>query len=207
MARQEDVDEARADDGLVDDAGRVRHADDEIRALGPQALGLAGQGFDLGMEAQVAGLRLLRRARQRDADEADYAIAFAIPINTPGLKILCRDLYAEHADPERHPLTTRFDEVDAALIFEDVVVPWERVFVYKNPQLLAGIEDDRPSGHNDDRMALVLIALALALFLFGALQGDPDDLRNMGGAALFPGFVGIALLVRYYLAKKRDGRS
>ena len=77
--------------------------------------------------------------RPRDADEADYAIAFAIPMNTPGLKILCRDLYAEHADPERHPLTTRFDEVDAALIFEDVLVPWERVFVYKNPQLLAGI--------------------------------------------------------------------
>jgi len=77
--------------------------------------------------------------RPREPDEVDYAIAFAIPMNTPGLKILCRDLYAEHADPERHPLTTRFDEVDAALIFEDVVVPWERVFVYKNPQLLAGI--------------------------------------------------------------------
>jgi 4-hydroxyphenylacetate 3-monooxygenase oxygenase component len=77
--------------------------------------------------------------RPRDPDEADYAIAFAIPMNTRGLKILCRDLYAEHADPERHPLTTRFDEVDAALIFDDVVVPWERVFVYKNPQLLAGI--------------------------------------------------------------------
>ena len=77
--------------------------------------------------------------RPREPDEADYAIAFAIPMNTAGLKILCRDLYAEHADPERHPLTTRFDEVDAALIFEDVVVPWERVFVYKNPSLLAGI--------------------------------------------------------------------
>jgi aromatic ring hydroxylase len=77
--------------------------------------------------------------RPRDPDEADYAIAFAVPMNTRGLKIICRDLYAEHADPERHPLTTRFDEVDAALIFDDVVVPWERVFVYKNPQLLAGI--------------------------------------------------------------------
>ncbi len=77
--------------------------------------------------------------RPRDPDEADYAIAFAIPMNTRGLKIICRDLYAEHADPERHPLTTRFDEVDAALIFDDVLVPWERVFVYRNPQLLAGI--------------------------------------------------------------------
>ena len=73
------------------------------------------------------------------------------------------------------------------------------------PELLAGIEEVRPSGHNDDRMALVLLALALALFLFGAIQGDPDDLRNMGGAALFPGLVGLALLGRYYLARKRDG--
>jgi 4-hydroxyphenylacetate 3-monooxygenase len=40
---------------------------------------------------------------------------------------------------KRYPLTTRFDEVDAALIFDDVVVPWERVFVYKSPTLLAGI--------------------------------------------------------------------
>ena len=77
--------------------------------------------------------------RPRDPDEADYAIAFAIPMNTRGLKILCRDLYAEHADPERHPLTTRFDEVDAALIFDDVIVPWERIFVYKDPKLLSGI--------------------------------------------------------------------
>ena len=77
--------------------------------------------------------------RPREPDEADYATAFAIPLNTPGLKIICRDLYAEHADPERQPLTTRFDEVDAALIFDDVIVPWERVFVYKDPKLLSGI--------------------------------------------------------------------
>jgi 4-hydroxyphenylacetate 3-monooxygenase oxygenase component len=77
--------------------------------------------------------------RPREQDETDYAIAFAIPMNTKGLKIVCRDLYAENADPERHPLTTRFDEVDAALIFDDVVVPWERIFVYKDPRLLAGI--------------------------------------------------------------------
>ena len=60
-------------------------------------------------------------------------------MNTSGLKIVCRDLYAENADPERHPLTTRFDEVDAALIFDDVIVPWDRLFVYKNPELLSGI--------------------------------------------------------------------
>ncbi|HET9810306.1 MAG TPA: hypothetical protein VFP53_01255 [Sphingomicrobium sp.] len=74
------------------------------------------------------------------------------------------------------------------------------------PALLAGVEEQQPSGANDDRMALVLLALALALFLFGAIQGDAEDLRNMGGAALFPGLVGVALLIRYYLARKRGER-
>jgi len=76
------------------------------------------------------------------------------------------------------------------------------------PALLAGVElEQRPSGANDDRTAFVLIALGLALFLFALIQGDPDDLRNMGGAALFPTLVGLALLFRHYLAKKRDGQS
>jgi 4-hydroxyphenylacetate 3-monooxygenase/anthranilate 3-monooxygenase (FAD)/4-hydroxyphenylacetate 3-monooxygenase len=73
----------------------------------------------------------------RQADEPDYALAFAIPMNAPGLKILCRDLYAEHAPPDRLPLTARFDEIDAALLFDDVVVPWERIFVYRDPKLCA----------------------------------------------------------------------
>lgn len=76
--------------------------------------------------------------RPRDPDEEDYALAFAVPMNTPGLKILCRDLYAEHAERERAPLTSRFDEVDATLIFDDVLVPWERIFAYRCPDLVAG---------------------------------------------------------------------
>jgi len=76
--------------------------------------------------------------RPRDPDEEDYALAFAIPINTRGLKILCRDLYAQHAQRDRAPLTSRFDEVDATLIFDDVVVPWERIFAYRCPDLVAG---------------------------------------------------------------------
>src|SRR5439155_4424642 len=78
---------------------------------------------------------LVYSSRPRQADEADYSLVFALPMNAPGLSIICRDLYAEHADPERLPLTARFDEVDATLIFDDVLVPWERVFVYRNPDV------------------------------------------------------------------------
>lgn len=76
--------------------------------------------------------------RPREADEEDYALAFAVPMNAPGLHVICRDLYAEHADPERLPLTARFDEVEASLVFDDVLVPWERVFVYRDPFMASG---------------------------------------------------------------------
>lgn len=75
------------------------------------------------------------------------------------------------------------------------------------PALLAGVEEPKPSGSNDDRTAYVLLALSLALFLFGAIQGDADDLRNMGGASLFPGLVGLSLLIRYHLAVRRERRG
>jgi hypothetical protein len=71
------------------------------------------------------------------------------------------------------------------------------------PELLKGVEEPNSGTGNDDRTGLVLLALAAALFLFGLIQGDADDLRNMGGASLFPAFVGVALLVRYHWARRR----
>ncbi|MEZ5232772.1 MAG: 4-hydroxyphenylacetate 3-hydroxylase N-terminal domain-containing protein [Acidimicrobiales bacterium] len=59
-----------------------------------------------------------------------YALAFAIPLDTPGLKFLCRDSEsAPGADPFDKPLSSNFDEQDAFCIFDDVVVPWDRVFL------------------------------------------------------------------------------
>ena len=61
---------------------------------------------------------------------AAYAVAFAIPLDTPGLTFLCRDsASAPTADPFDKPLSSRFDEQDAFCIFDDVVVPWDRVFL------------------------------------------------------------------------------
>ena len=71
--------------------------------------------------------------------------------------------------------------------------------------LLAGIEE-QPAPNSDDRTGLVLVALAAAIFLFGVIQGDAEDIRNMAGIALFPFFVGAALLGRYVYGK-RTGRG
>src|SRR6185503_12951715 len=130
-------------DQYYDRTKRVSEQDDPdliLHVVGESKKGPVVRGLrTLATLAPISDEVLVYPNRPRDADEADYAIAFALPMNAPGLKIVCRDLYAEHADPDRHPLTTRFDEVDAALIFDDVVVPWERIFVYKDPKLLAGI--------------------------------------------------------------------
>ncbi|WP_165390250.1 4-hydroxyphenylacetate 3-hydroxylase family protein [Thalassococcus sp. S3] len=75
--------------------------------------------------------------RPRSPGEEDQALAFAIPMNASGLHILCRDLYGKGVSAKRKPLSTRFDEIDATLIFDDVLVPWERVFVYRNPALVS----------------------------------------------------------------------
>jgi aromatic ring hydroxylase len=63
-------------------------------------------------------------------EATEHAIAFAIPLDTPGLVFLCRDsAAAPGADPFDKPLSSRFDEQDAFCIFDDVLVPWERVFI------------------------------------------------------------------------------
>lgn len=59
-----------------------------------------------------------------------YAVSFAIPLNAKGLKILSRKSYEESAASiYDNPLSSRFDENDAVLFFDDVKVPWERVFI------------------------------------------------------------------------------
>ena len=67
------------------------------------------------------------------ADNADqYALSFSIPSNTPGLRYLCRESFDYGRSPFDHPLGARFEEMDAVAIFDNVLVPWERVFLLGN---------------------------------------------------------------------------
>jgi len=63
----------------------------------------------------------------------DYALSFSIPMSTPGLIFLCRDsTLTPQSNQFDRPLSTRFDEQDAFVIFEEVEVPRERIFVNCN---------------------------------------------------------------------------
>ena len=69
-----------------------------------------------------------------DAPER-HAFAFALPCNTPGMKFMCRESFDTGRSHFDHPLGSRFEEMDAIVIFDQVLVPWERVFLYGDVEL------------------------------------------------------------------------
>ncbi len=62
----------------------------------------------------------------------EYALSFCVPMDTPGLKFLCRDSCSTASNVFDRPLSSRFDEQDAFVIFDDVEVPRDRVFINAN---------------------------------------------------------------------------
>jgi 4-hydroxyphenylacetate 3-monooxygenase len=66
-----------------------------------------------------------------DAKEV-HALSFCIPMSTPGLKFLCRDSTSVNTNKFDNPLSSRFDEQDAFVIFDGVEVPRERIFINAN---------------------------------------------------------------------------
>jgi 4-hydroxyphenylacetate 3-monooxygenase len=61
----------------------------------------------------------------RDGNRA----TFIVPVNAPGVTILCRRIAARHANPFLAPLSSRFDELDGQLWLDEVLIPWDRVFL------------------------------------------------------------------------------
>jgi len=61
-----------------------------------------------------------------------HAVSFNIRMDTPGLKFLCRDNFARQGNKFDFPLSSRFDEQDAFVIFDNVEVPRDRVFIDAN---------------------------------------------------------------------------
>lgn len=65
------------------------------------------------------------------------SFAFAIPSNTKGLRFICRDTFTEGDSAFDHPLSSKYEEMDSIVVFDEVVVPWERVFYYNNDEVAA----------------------------------------------------------------------
>jgi aromatic ring hydroxylase len=69
----------------------------------------------------------------------DYALAFIVPMDAPGMKLVSRASYEQPVQaPWDYPLSSRFDENDAVAIFDRVLVPWEDVLVYRDVEKATG---------------------------------------------------------------------
>lgn len=64
-----------------------------------------------------------------------HALSFCIRNDTPGLKFICRDSFSMPRNNFDHPLSGRFDEQDAFVIFDNVEVPRDRLFIDGNLQI------------------------------------------------------------------------
>src|SRR5262249_3776212 len=60
-----------------------------------------------------------------------YGLASSIPCATKGLRFSCREPFDDGTQSAwDHPLGARFEEPDAVCVFDDVLIPWDRVFLY-----------------------------------------------------------------------------
>lgn len=106
----------------------VKETDAGIVVRGARLLATLGPHAD---EIEVFPSSLLTASEEN----YPFAFAFAVPVATPGLKMICRDSYDHNQSHFDAPLSSRFEEMDAVVIFDDVFVPWERVFMYRDPLL------------------------------------------------------------------------
>ncbi|MFC7327000.1 4-hydroxyphenylacetate 3-hydroxylase family protein [Marinactinospora rubrisoli] len=112
-------------------ADPVEHPDNALRIVAERPDGIVVRGAKqlttLAPLANEVLVYLSASFARRGAER--FVVWFALPLATPGLRILCREPFGATPYGHAHPFAARFDEQDAMLFFEDVLVPWDRVFL------------------------------------------------------------------------------
>ena len=99
-----------------------------------------------------------------DSELSDYAVGFIAHMGAPGMKHICRTGFAGRAPRQDYPLSNRFDEVDALIIFDNVFIPWEDVLFYRHTRAAAFI---RATLHRYSAFAFVQRILRYADLMLG----------------------------------------
>jgi 4-hydroxyphenylacetate 3-monooxygenase len=125
-------------------------------------------------------------------DRKKEAITCAIPINAPGLSLWSRKPFEQQARSEfDNPLSFRFDESDSVVIFDEVKVPWERVFCHDDAPLSREIYLKTPShcfGNHQSNVRFwakleLLLGLAGKIAAAGNLDRIPGVRETLGRLA------------------------
>jgi aromatic ring hydroxylase len=123
-------------------------------------------------------------AQLEEGKAEDYALVFIAPMETPGKKLICRNSYEESArSPWDNPLSSRFDENDAVVIFDDAFIPWENVLVYRDVRKATGFYAQsgfmpRYTLQSGTRLAVKMDFLC-GLFVRGIKANGTDEFRGV----------------------------
>jgi 4-hydroxyphenylacetate 3-monooxygenase len=163
--------------GEQDDDLVARIVDEDPGGITVRGAKMLGTATVFANELLVANLQPLR------AGEEDLAISFAVPVATRGLKLLSRKSF-EAAAVSRfdNPLSSRFDENDALVWFDDVKVPWDRVFVYRDTDMCRAQFHDT-LGHTFQNYQAQIRLTAKIRFLAGIARRLTD---TIGTSAMPP---------------------
>lgn len=102
--------------------GVVRETNDGLIIRGARMLATLGPIADELLVYSLPGLK---------SGDEKHAVVFALPIDAPGLRQIAREPFERgHRSTFDHPFATRFEECDTLVVFDDVLVPWDRVFIY-----------------------------------------------------------------------------
>ena len=117
--------------------------------------------------------------RNMSEADRDYAVAFAIPVNTPGLKMICSPYGAPRPGHHDHPITSQHKMTETLTVFDDVFVPRERVFLQKEWQFAGDLAKTFVEFH---RFTAISYKLPLTDALVGAAQliADYNGLTRAG---------------------------
>lgn len=118
-----------------EDKGVVLHVEEETRA----GLIVSGAKVVATAAAYANDALMFPMPQNQVPGDEPYALCICIPVATPGLKVICRGSFMH---PGRHadfPLSSRFDEMDSVLVFDRVLVPWDRVFLHGDVGLMNGM--------------------------------------------------------------------
>jgi 4-hydroxyphenylacetate 3-monooxygenase len=110
-----------------------------------------------------------------------HAFSVAVPMNAPGLKILSRKSYEGWAQSQfDNPLSFTLDENDAVLYFDEVKVPWERVFIHRDVALCRDQFHEAPTHIFQNYQSQVRVMVKLR-FLVGLARkmADANDLTRV----------------------------
>ena len=111
-------------------AGNQDDPDAYVRVVDRREDGVVIRGAKLHISAASMGHELMTiPTKAMKAGEQDYAIAAMVPVNAPGVKIVNTTYAPRHEDKRDFPVSGRHHTPEGFVIFDDVFVPNERVFL------------------------------------------------------------------------------